>query len=145
MRRLASLLFPEPPRRIPGHRAISIALRTAHLATFGALLGGYVFDVDPSRLLPFLLAAIASGAALMGLELASTCAWLFMGKGLTVLVKLLILSLVPLFWEHRVAILLVVVVVGSVGSHMTSRLRHYCVLPGHGTWSADPRDRRSSI
>ena len=127
---LRNLLFPDPPRRIPGHRALGVALRTAHLLTFGALVGGHLFDVEPSRLVPFLLATIASGLALMTLELASTCAWLFMGKGIAVLVKLLLLLAVPFFWAHRVAILLTVIVVASVGSHMSSRFRHYSFASG---------------
>lgn len=61
----------------------------------------------------------------MMLEIVSTCAWLWMGKGVAVLLKLLLLSTVPFFWESRVAILLAVVVVASVGSHMSSRFRHY--------------------
>lgn len=127
--RVRALLFPEPPRRIPRHRGLGLAMRTAHLMTFGALLGGHFFDVDSARLMPFLVATIASGGALLALELASTCAWLFMGKGLVVLAKLLILLMVPFFWEHRVFLLLLAVAVASVGSHMPSRFRHRCFLP----------------
>ena len=126
---MKSVLFPNPPRRIPRHRELGLALRTAHLMTFGALLGGHLFDVDSARLTPFLLATIASGVALVALELASTCAWLFMGKGLIVLVKLALLLMVPLLWEYRVALLLLVVAVASVGSHMPSRFRHRCFVP----------------
>ena len=32
-------------------RAWNIALRTAHLAAMGVLLGGHAFDVDPERLM----------------------------------------------------------------------------------------------
>lgn len=126
---LRTVLLPGPPRRIPAHRALGIALRTAHLMTFGTLLGGHVFEVDPSRLLPLLYGTIVTGAALMALEMASTCAWLFMGKGIAVLVKLLLLLMIPLFWQHRVWILLVVVVIASVGSHMPARFRQYSFLP----------------
>lgn len=131
-------LFPDPPRAIPAHRAISIALRTAHLMTFGTLLGGHVFDIDHSRLLPFLLATIVTGVALMAVELASTCAWLFMGKGVAVLLKLLLLAAVPLFWEQRVSILLLIVVIASVGSHMPSRFRHYSLLSGPSAQQGEP-------
>lgn len=127
--RVRTLLFPDPPRRIPRHRALGLTLRTAHLMTFGALLGGHLFDVDPARLTPFLIATIVSGGALLALELASTCAWLFTGKGLMVLTKLLILLMVPFFWEHRVFLLLLTVAVASVGSHMPARFRHRCFLP----------------
>ena len=127
--RVRTLLFPDPPRRIPRHRALGLTLRTAHLMTFGALLGGHFFDVDSARLMPFLVGTIASGGALLALELVSTCAWLFMGKGVLVLAKLLILLMVPFFWEHRVFLLLLTVAVASVGSHMPSRFRHRCLLP----------------
>ncbi len=127
--RVRALLFPDPPRQIPRHRVLGLALRTAHLMTFGALLGGHLFDIEPTRLMPFLLATIASGVGLLTLELASTCAWLFMGKGLAVLAKLLILLMVPVFWDHRVALLLLTVALASVGSHMPARFRHHCFLP----------------
>lgn len=125
---LVSVLFPDPPRRIPANRAISVTLRTVHLAAFGILLGGHVFAIDPPRLVPFLAATIASGAAMMALEMAHTCAWLVTVKGLAVVLKLLLLLTVPLFWDHRVSILLVTVVVSSVASHLPARHRNYRVL-----------------
>lgn len=103
---------------------MNILLRTAHLATFGVLLGGHAFAVDPERLRPFLYATIASGAGMMVLELVATCRWLVTGAGLAVLVKLAVLLCVPLFWEHRVALLVVVIVIASVAAHMPARWRH---------------------
>jgi hypothetical protein len=122
------VLFPDVPRRIPGQRVVNIAMRTAHLVTFGILVGGHVFDVESSRLFPFLLATIVTGAGLMVLELASTCAWLFMGKGAAIVLKLMLLLMVPLFWQHRVALMLAVVVLASASSHMPSRFRYYSFL-----------------
>lgn len=127
---MSGWLFPDPQRRIPGRRTLNIALRTAHLATFGALLGGHLFDVDPARLLPFLWATVASGVALTAMEIAATGEWLFMLQGIAVLAKLVLLLLVPLFWDQRVVLLLLVVVIASVGSHMPARLRHYSLLRG---------------
>lgn len=123
-------LFPEPPRDYPGRRWLGIVLRTAHLMAFGVLVGGHVFDVEATRLLPFLYATIASGVALMAVEMASTCEWLLMGKGLAVVLKLTVLLAVPLLWEHRGAILLATVAVAGVGAHMPSRFRHYSILSG---------------
>lgn len=129
-RRLRDLLCPSPPRQIPGRRALNIALRTAHLSTFGALLGGHMFGVDPARLRPFLAATALSGALLVALELASTCEWLLEGRGLAVIAKLAVLAAVPVFWEQRLVLLLVIVVIASVGSHMPARFRHHSFLPG---------------
>jgi hypothetical protein len=122
--RFKNLLAPDPPRRIPGHRVMSVSLRTVHLATFGILVGGHVFDVEASRLIAFLAATVASGAGLVALELASTFDWLRTVKGLAVIAKLALLALIPVFWEHRVVMLVAAVVFASVVSHMPGRFRH---------------------
>jgi hypothetical protein len=116
-------------RFLSGTRAISIALRTLHLAAFGLLLGGHAFAVEPARLLPYLSLTVLSGIGLIALELhAVGLYWLFLGKGLMVLLKLAVLLLIPFFWEARVILLLLVVGIASVGSHMPARLRHYSIL-----------------
>ena len=114
-----------------GRRGISIALRTVHLASFGLLLGGHAFVIEAERLLPALYLTIASGIGLMALELSVIGAhWLFMGKGVMVLLKLAILLTIPYMWESRLTLLMLVVVVASVGSHMPARYRHYSLLHG---------------
>jgi hypothetical protein len=110
-------------------RAISVLLRAGHLLAFAGLLGGHVFDVDPVRLVPWLVATVASGAGLMALELLSGVAWLGTAKGLAVLLKLALLAAVPVFWDHRVAILFAVVVLAGVASHLPRQFRHYQVVP----------------
>lgn len=128
-RQFRSWLLPGQMRFLSGTRAISIALRTLHLAAFGLLLGGHAFSVEPERLLPFLSLTVLSGIGLIALELyAVGLYWLFLGKGLMVVLKLALLLLVPIFWEARVMLLLLVVGIGSVGSHMPARFRHYSVL-----------------
>lgn len=121
--------FPKNMRFLPWNRAISIALRTLHLATFGLLLGGHAFHVDAERLLPSLWLTILSGLGLIALELyAVGLYWLVLGKGLMVLLKLALLLLIPVFWEARVPLLLLVVAIASVGAHMPARYRHYSLL-----------------
>jgi hypothetical protein len=127
-KRWQRLLLPEPPRPVPYARAISIALRTVHIAAIGILLGGHVFALPAPRLLPWLTLSIMSGAGLMGLELYSSCKWFYQGKGVLVLVKLLLTTAVVVFWEYRVWLLLAVLVIGSVGSHMPGRFRYYSLL-----------------
>lgn len=103
---------------------MSVSLRALHLVTFGVLVGGHVFDVEPSRLIAFLVATVASGFGLVALELASTFDWLRTVRGLAVVAKLLLLSTIPFFWEHRVAILVAAIVFAAVTSHMPGRYRH---------------------
>jgi hypothetical protein len=100
-----------------------------HLASFGVLLGGHVFAVEAERLIPALYLTILSGIGLMLLEVyAYGLHWFWLGKGMSVLVKLGILLLVPVFWEHRVLLLLLVVGIASIASHMPARYRHYSFL-----------------
>lgn len=122
------VLFPDPPRPLPYARAISIALRTAHIAAVGILLGGHAFEVPSAHLLPWLSLSIISGAGLIGLELYSSCKWLYQGKGVLVMLKLLLIAAVAVFWEQRLWLLLAALVIGSVGSHMPGRFRYYSVI-----------------
>ncbi len=137
---LYSILFPDPPRLVPCERALNIALRTAHLMTLSILLGGHVFGVAPHRLILYLYLTIASGASLIALELYRSCRWIYLGKGVMVILKLGLLIAAGIWWEQRVLFLLLVVVLGSVGSHMPSRLRYYSVL--HGRVITDPSPTR---
>ncbi len=141
---LSSLLFPDPPRRVPCERGWNIALRTAHLMTFGILVGGHVFGIAPHRLILYLYLTIASGAGLIAMELYRSCRWLYLGKGILVLLKLGCLVAAGIWWEQRVAFLLLVVVLGSVGSHMPSRFRHYSLLHGRVIDDSSPAKPRDS-
>lgn len=125
---LRTALFPDPPRTIPHARLLNVACRTIHLAAFGLLLGGHVWGVDADRLLPVLWLTIGSGLALMALETVVSVRWLLEVRGLAVLLKLGLLLLVPYSWEHRVLLLMAIVVVASVSSHMPARFRHASVI-----------------
>jgi len=122
------VLFPDPPRPLPYARAMSIALRTVHIAAVGILLGGHAFEVPAVRLLPWLYLSLSSGAGLIGLELYSSCKWLCQGKGVLVMLKLLLIAAVAVFWEQRLWLLLAALVLGSVGSHMPGRWRYYSLI-----------------
>jgi hypothetical protein len=124
------VVFPEQPRRLRHERWLNIAFRTAHLLTSGILLGGHVFDVGPDRLATWLVLTVLTGSALVLLELYRSGRWLFMLQGLLVMLKVALTALVLVWWEARVVLLSAVVLLGGLGSHMPSRLRHYSVLHG---------------
>ena len=112
-------------------RALNILFRTAHIATAGILLGGHAFNMPPGRLLPSLWLTIATGAGLGLLEAGPRLLWFHQVRGLMTLAKLGLLSAVPFLWDYwhlRLAVLLIVVAIGSVGSHMPARFRYYSVI-----------------
>jgi len=112
-------------------RAWNIALRTAHIAAMGVLLGGHVFDVPRQDLLLSLWLTIGTGIALGLLETGGSPVWFHQGRGLMTLSKLALLCAVPFLWNQwaaRLTVMLAVVVLASVGSHMAASLRYYSVL-----------------
>jgi hypothetical protein len=109
-------------------RALNIALRTAHIGAMGILLGGHAFDITPERLKVSLWLTIGTGVALAAIEAGPRLLWFHQGRGLMTMAKLALICAVPLAWDYRLPILLAVVVVGSVGSHMPGRYRHYSVV-----------------
>ena len=112
----------------PAPRFWNIVARTAHIVVAGALFGGHVFDTHPERLLPWLYAAVATGAALVVLEAYPSVSWLWELRGLAVLGKIALLLSIPWFWPHRVWLLIAVFVLASAGSHMPRRWRHFSLL-----------------
>lgn len=110
-------------------RAWKIAFRTAHIAAMALVVGGHAFDAATSRIYPWLLTTIVTGAALVAVEARDVSfRWVFEGRGLMVLAKLALLAIVPFAWSARLQILFVVIVIASVGSHMPGRFRHYSVI-----------------
>ena len=112
-------------------RAWNIALRTAHIAAMGILLGGHAFNLPRERLLLSLWLTIGTGGGLAAIEAGPRLLWFHQGRGLMTLAKLGLLCAVPLLWDHwhlRLAILLVVVALASIGSHMPARFRYYSVI-----------------
>lgn len=114
--------------RVPYARVWNIAMRTAHIAVTSVLVGGHLFDIPKSRLLPWLYATVATGAVLTFLEAFPRTCWFYQGRGLFVLSKLALLCAIPWAWDYRVPILFAIIVIASVGSHMPARFRYYSVL-----------------
>lgn len=115
----------------PYARGCNIALRTAHLGVTGVLFGGHVFGNGIEQLRPWSYVAILTGVMLMILEAFPDWRYCLEGRGLMVSAKILLVCLIPWFWDARVPILVLVIILGSVGSHMPRRYRHYAPFGIH--------------
>jgi hypothetical protein len=117
-------------------RVLRTSLRTAHIVAFSALYGGHVYGVAPERLVPALIATIATGGAFMALEVYSAPVWLVQVRGVATLVKLVLVASVAVLWDWSVFLLTIVTAIGVVTSHMPGRYRYYSLLHrrdvGHG-------------
>ncbi len=126
--KIVSALIPRVPRDFPLRRAVRTALRAVHIFAGGTLLGGYIFDQPVTALEPWLLATVVSGLLLLATDLHASVAVLFEIRGLGVLLKLVLLALVPVFWDARIALLLTALAIGAVTSHMPGQYRHKVLL-----------------
>jgi hypothetical protein len=106
------------------------ALRTAHTIAFAALYGGHVYGVSARRLVPALVATVATGVAFMGLEMYRTPLWPVQVRGAAAFVKLALVAAVAVWWDWRLLFLTLALVIGGVVSHMPGRYRYYSLLHG---------------
>ncbi len=123
-----SLLFPDEPRTFPFRRTLRTFLRTIHIFTIGTLVGGHIFDQPPELLEPWLWGSVISGFLLLATDMHASMNVFYQMHGLVVVIKVALLGLIPVFWDYRVAILVLVLVIGSVSSHMPGRFRHYSIV-----------------
>jgi uncharacterized membrane protein SpoIIM required for sporulation len=111
-------------------REWNIFFRTIHIISFSILFGGHYFAIPPAHLLLFLGLTIGSGIGLILTGCRFDRYWPIQIAGCSVILKLVILSLAFFFWEYRIPIYGVVIILGSVGSHVGSSVRHYSLWHG---------------
>lgn len=111
-------------------RWVRITLRTAHIIFFSALVGGHIFGAAADDLLPWLYGAVGTGAALSATFLYQTRRWPVEIRGVAIMVKVGLLCVIPFWWEARVPILVIVIVLSSYVSHMPGRYRYWVVGKG---------------
>jgi len=109
-------------------RILRTTLRTLHVLAFGAYYGGHVFQVPTERLFPALVAVVVTGGLFAVFEAWSNPVWLHQLRGVCTYVKIMLLASVGLFWEQRIWILTLIVIIGVVVAHAPSRFRYYSVL-----------------
>jgi hypothetical protein len=110
-------------------RVYKLLARTVHLIAIAGLVGGHMFGAPlaPLRLLLYL--SIITGVVMCALEAYPNRRFFYEGWALLLWLKLVVLMLVPVFWNARRPIFIVVVVIASVGSHLPRALRHW--MPFH--------------
>ena len=125
---LLRVLFPEEERRFPGERQLRALLRTAHIVAMAVLVGGHFYDAPRQALLWPLALSVGTGFLFMLLELHGSFDWLFQVRGLITIAKIVLVLLIPTFWDHRMWLLLPAVAIASLSSHMSSGFRYYSIL-----------------
>jgi hypothetical protein len=117
-------LFPAVPRSFVWRRGVRTVLRAAHILTGGVLVGGVLFDQPPEALTPWVHGMLISGFLLLATDLHASFTILCEVRGASVLAKLGLTALVPVFWGARLELLMAALLLGAVSSHMPGRYRH---------------------
>lgn len=114
------------PQRYPGQRVVRIAARTVHIGAAGMLLGAAAFH-QPAD--PWWEVVMLSGLVIIGDDLYKWGAlYMRMVQFWVIVLKLGIVALGGLHPDLLFPCLWVVLVCGSVVSHMPGRFRHYRVV-----------------
>lgn len=128
-------LFPDPPRDFRGLRAVKIGLRAVHVLCAAVFASTYVLDA-PAERATWLAAAVASGAALLALDLYRTAAFVFQTRGLVLAAKLVGLALLPYAGDAAAAVVSALILLSVVSSHAPSRVRYFVIF-GRGRIRGD--------
>ncbi|MCP4186420.1 MAG: hypothetical protein GY763_02335 [Gammaproteobacteria bacterium] len=127
--RLRSLLFPDTFRSFPNRRWLLNSLRTAHILCLCILVGGFFFDQNESLLKPWLIGTLISGLGMFIIDLYGSCIALFEVRGMSVLIKLGTLALLPAFErDNQLYLLIALIAFSSMVSHGSRRLRHWSFM-----------------
>lgn len=89
------------------------------------LVGGLFFNVEYSQITPWLVGTLISGLAIFLIDLHGSFIAVFEVRGIGVLVKLGLLSLLPLLeYNHQIYLLIILTILSSLLSHSRRSLRH---------------------
>ena len=126
---IQQLLLPEEPRDFPGRRMTRSILRTVHILGGGVLIGAYLFQQPQDVIQPWYITATLSGLLLFLTDLHASFAVLFEWRGLSIFSKIGLLLLLPLMPGFEIAILVLILTIGSLSSHLSRKFRHRLWLP----------------
>ncbi|MCB1751497.1 MAG: hypothetical protein KDI74_07215 [Gammaproteobacteria bacterium] len=127
---LKRLLFPAESRFFPGQRWVNILLRTLHLIGIAGVGGGFFYPADGDLWRSFFDLTLWSGVGLTAIAVWNSGVWLIQLRGQAILLKLLLLSLMPLIPSQRLPLFLAILVISGVISHAPANVRYYSLFHG---------------
>jgi len=123
---LAAWLFQGEQRFFPGQRWVSVSLRSLHLVGVAGMGAGILGPGAPTGTgLTYLILTLATGVALTLVYAWSDGRWLVQLCGQSVLVKLLLIALIPLWPAAAPALFIATILVSGLISHAPARVRHF--------------------
>lgn len=123
--KIHGLLFPPTFRVFRYRHWILNTLRAVHILCLCPLVGGVFFGQDVSALSPWLIGTLVSGLGIFVIDLYGSCIALFEIRGLSVLIKLGLIGLLPFLTQgNQLLLLTFLIFASSLLSHGRHSLRH---------------------
>lgn len=130
---LRSLLLPDESRHFPARVWLRVTCRSLHILCIGMYVGGIAFDAPAGDVSGWFHGAAITGTVLILTDLYASFIYLTELRGLAMVAKLVVLGAATGLPDHRLAIVMALVVLSSVVSHMPSRWRHWTLAGGAPT------------
>lgn len=106
---------------------MSIVIRSLHLIGIAGVGAAFLFQLPEAQWLPYMVLILLSGSAMMLLEIWSNGIWLIQLRGLSTLLKLLILSTTFIVGLQPYILVAVILISGTM-SHAPGKVRYYSVF-----------------
>ncbi len=113
--------------KFPGKRSLKVGLRTLHLIGIAGVAGGVLLSQAQSSWTIYWYIALATGSAMMLLDLASNFIWCIQLRGLAIYLKLCLLTLLGWHPEYDKALVIAMIIISGVISHASGDLRYYSI------------------
>jgi hypothetical protein len=120
---LLALLFPASPRVLPGLGRLELPLRVVHIAAMAVVLGATPYVQDRRTLRFAILPMVFSGLAMLGIELARSCAFLLQLRGALTVAKFALITLGAIFPDQRFGWYLAASVLAVLGTRLPETAR----------------------
>ena len=125
-----AVLFPPKNRSFSGDRWLNILLRALHLVGIAGIGGGFLFNLPKAQYAPFWQLTLLSGGLLVLLYAWENGRWFLQVKGVSILLKLLLLVVANLISAWRAEIFTLIIILSTLIAHAPGKVR------GFSPWGA---------
>lgn len=128
MTQFRSILFPDKSRDFKAKRWLKIMLRTAHLAGIAGMAVYVLSDTLITDWLFYIHLTIASGVAIMLLDIWSNGVWLLQLRGQAIIAKLILFAGLLMAEQHDSLLFFSIIIISGLIAHAPSNVRYYSIF-----------------
>ena len=125
---LLQLIFPKKNRDFAAKRWIKITLRTGHLIGMAGMATYALSDTYITDWLFFIHLTIATGAAMMLLDIWSNGVWLMQLRGQAIIIKLILFAALLMTEQHDSWLFFSMIIISGLIAHAPSNIRYYSIF-----------------